>query len=345
MARVHVDSWRQTYRGLVADAVPDDPGLLSSRERFWTGALTDERWSANRIAVAEVDDVVVGIAMSGPSDEDAQRLHLIHLDATHHGSGAGAALLDAVREAGERTVLRVSDPNPRAQAFHRRRGFVPTGSSEVVDGVRQVEWVRNPRPGSAEDQRTGHRGAGRVTRRWFRAVDDVRARGVLAGFDDSADLGGLPLPDGSTVLDRRVVRANTPPDLSPGDRTAAEGFGLTAVLDLRAQEEVDAVPHPLMGVAGYRWVPLIDQVAEAGEDVSRYRTGTVVALLLDLVGVAHDVIAADHVLGPGPTDPDARNIVTMLDHVRDVHGSSAGYLRSIGLDDEEVSALRRRVSP
>ncbi|MFD0482605.1 hypothetical protein ACFQ46_08385 [Kineococcus sp. GCM10028916] len=28
--------------------------------------------------------------------------------------------------------------------------------------------------------------------------------------------------------DRRVVRANTPPHLYPGDRTAAEGFGSSA---------------------------------------------------------------------------------------------------------------------
>ncbi|WP_328292543.1 hypothetical protein OG218_07315 [Kineococcus sp. NBC_00420] len=189
LARVHVDSRRQTYRGLVADAVLDDPGLLSSRERFWIGALTDERWSVNRIAVAEVDGVLPA----------------------------------------EPAVLKVAEPNRRAQAFYRERGFAPTGCS-------RRESMKRGSP---------------------------RGRGVLAGFDDSADLGGLPLPDGSSVPDRRVVRANTPPDLSPGDRTA----------------------------------------------------------------------------------PDARNIVAMLDRVRDVHGSSAGYLRSIGLDGEEVSALRRWVSP
>src|SRR3954454_4291977 len=72
MARVHVDSWRQTYRGLVSDSVLDDPGLLHFRERFWTVALTDERYRSNRVAVAEVDGVVLGIAMSGPSqDPDA----------------------------------------------------------------------------------------------------------------------------------------------------------------------------------------------------------------------------------------------------------------------------------
>lgn len=35
MAGVHVDTWRETYRGLMKDAVLDDPGLLSWREKFW----------------------------------------------------------------------------------------------------------------------------------------------------------------------------------------------------------------------------------------------------------------------------------------------------------------------
>jgi hypothetical protein len=48
------------------DAVPEDPGLLDSRERFWTAALTDERYREDRVAVAERDGELAGIAMAGP---------------------------------------------------------------------------------------------------------------------------------------------------------------------------------------------------------------------------------------------------------------------------------------
>ena len=34
MARVHVLTWQQTYRGLMPDAVLDDPDLPGTRERF-----------------------------------------------------------------------------------------------------------------------------------------------------------------------------------------------------------------------------------------------------------------------------------------------------------------------
>ena len=54
------------YRGLMPDAVLDDPGFPAARERMWTAALTDERYRRNRAAVAVRDDELVGIAMSGP---------------------------------------------------------------------------------------------------------------------------------------------------------------------------------------------------------------------------------------------------------------------------------------
>ena len=44
MARVNVRCWQETYRGLMSDAVLDDPDFLSARERFWTVVLTDERY-------------------------------------------------------------------------------------------------------------------------------------------------------------------------------------------------------------------------------------------------------------------------------------------------------------
>ena len=80
MARVHVRCWQETYRGLVPDAVLDDPGLLAVRERFWVAALTDERYRENRVAVAERDGELIGIAMSGPPlDAGAARARQLYV--------------------------------------------------------------------------------------------------------------------------------------------------------------------------------------------------------------------------------------------------------------------------
>lgn len=146
IARVHVESWRETYRGLMPDTVLDDPGFIGRRERFWTAALSDPRYSENRVAVAERDSTLVGIAMAGPAiDDDADwssQLYVLYTYAAVHGSGAGAALLNTVIEPTVTGALWVADPNPRAQAFYRKHGFYPDGTSKVEHGVREIRVVR-----------------------------------------------------------------------------------------------------------------------------------------------------------------------------------------------------------
>ena len=146
MARVNVRCWQETYRGLVSDAVLDDPGFLGARERFWTAALTDERYRENRVAVAERDGELVGIAMSGPPLDAgavwARQLYVLYVYAADHGAGAGPALLEAVVDPEESVALWVADPNPRAQAFYRKQGFGADGTVQVEDGVREIRMVR-----------------------------------------------------------------------------------------------------------------------------------------------------------------------------------------------------------
>jgi ribosomal protein S18 acetylase RimI-like enzyme len=146
MARVNVRCWQETYRGLQPDAVLDDPGFLAVRERFWTAALTDERYRRNRVAVAERDGEMIGIAMSGPPLDAgaawARQLYVLYVQAADHGTGAGPALLDAVVDPEEPVALWVADPNPRAQAFYHKHGFVADGAAQVEGGMREIRMVR-----------------------------------------------------------------------------------------------------------------------------------------------------------------------------------------------------------
>jgi GNAT superfamily N-acetyltransferase len=61
--------------------------------------------------------------------------------AAGHGTGAGRALLEAVADPQEPVALWVADPNPRAQAFYRKHGFVADGAAQAEGGVREIRMV------------------------------------------------------------------------------------------------------------------------------------------------------------------------------------------------------------
>lgn len=102
IARVHVDTWRSTYRGIVPDEVLD--GLsYESRADMWRGAASEEE--DRFVLVAEAESEVVGFAAAGPSRaEDLQfegELYAIYVLEGHQGQGIGRGLM---RAAGERLL-------------------------------------------------------------------------------------------------------------------------------------------------------------------------------------------------------------------------------------------------
>lgn len=148
MARVHVKSWQETYRGLVADDVLDRPDAVDRRERLWTRVVTEGADGTTAAAVAERNGEIIGIASAGhPRDDEATwpvELFVLYLLAEYHGSGAGTRLLDAVT-GDSPAALWVADPNPRAQAFYRKSGFRADGNKSD-DGIPEIRMVRRVSP-------------------------------------------------------------------------------------------------------------------------------------------------------------------------------------------------------
>ena len=100
------------------------------------------------------------------------------------------------------------------------------------------------------------------------------------------------------------------------------------------------------------------------------RTGIIVALLLELVGVAHATIAADYALsaeclrsrdaawlaqGPGERAERERQLAAdearaevmqaVLEHLDAQYGGTAGYLRAAGVAPDAILRLRERLLP
>ena len=130
IARVHVTGWREAY----AERLPAEflAGLDEARfARNWEGIVVDGVTDA---FVAERDGEIVGWATAGPGrDDDPPRpreLEGIYLVASAYGSGAGQQLLD-VALGDAPAYLWVMEGNARAEAFYRRNGFAPDGTTST----------------------------------------------------------------------------------------------------------------------------------------------------------------------------------------------------------------------
>jgi ribosomal protein S18 acetylase RimI-like enzyme len=131
LARVHVESWRAAYRGLLPDAYLD--GLqVRDHEELWWSRLRGEGF----VVLADLGGVPVGYASGGPDraqpDADLGEVYAIYVLDEFQGRGVGRALLAAAAERlqGEgfgRLRLWTLEGNRRARDFYRRLGGVQRG--------------------------------------------------------------------------------------------------------------------------------------------------------------------------------------------------------------------------
>jgi protein-tyrosine phosphatase len=232
-------------------------------------------------------------------------------------------------------------------------------------------------------------------------LGDPRRRIELTGVFNLRDVGGYPVDSGGWVRWRTLFRSDALHQLDPAGVAAVTGLGLRTVIDLRTQPEVDLGPSPVSGrvthislLPGDLQSPPLDLEAlyryfvdECGEQIAaavaelcgddampalvhctagKDRTGVVVALVLAVLGVPDEIIAADYALSAAYLDP-ARTpvigqlragtgladelisallssppqlILGVLDTIRERAGSVDGYLRGHGLTDAALGRLQ-----
>jgi GNAT superfamily N-acetyltransferase len=78
-----------------------------------------------------------------PSTRSGAGRYVLYVYAADHGKGAAPALLEAVIDPEESVALWVADPNPRAQAFYRKHGFIADGTARVEGEARKIRMVRD----------------------------------------------------------------------------------------------------------------------------------------------------------------------------------------------------------
>jgi ribosomal protein S18 acetylase RimI-like enzyme len=100
IGKVHVESWRITYKGIIPSSYLDNLNPASSAKKFEADILDGSK--KRFVYVAEVDKAVVGFAIGGPeresSKEDAGEVYAIYILRDFQGQGVGRELLSACRE-------------------------------------------------------------------------------------------------------------------------------------------------------------------------------------------------------------------------------------------------------
>jgi ribosomal protein S18 acetylase RimI-like enzyme len=139
--RVRTDTWRDTYRGLMPDALLDGLGYDATRRRAIMAALPPHQFAL----VAERDGVVVGFCLGGRSrttDPFGGEVYAIYVLPEHQGQGVGRALLEAgAKELADRgfpaLIVWVLRENAPSRRFYERMG-----GRHVRDEERELEGVR-----------------------------------------------------------------------------------------------------------------------------------------------------------------------------------------------------------
>lgn len=127
IADLHVSTWREAYTHLLPDDFFTDD-YIAGRHKMWNHILSHPNDDAV-VRIAETGGSIIGFAWVGPGRDLAgnepprdRHLYSIYLAASHYGSGAAQALLDATLGDGP-AMLWVAKENPRAIAFYLRNGF------------------------------------------------------------------------------------------------------------------------------------------------------------------------------------------------------------------------------
>jgi len=141
IARVHVDTWRSTYRGIVSDAYLD--GLnYEARTEGWRQILTNPG-PGGGVFVAEDAAGVYGFAACGPRrDGPAEytgELYAIYVLKDRQQKGTGRALVRAcverLRQNGMHTLcLWALEENPARRFYDRLGGVVVARQISEIGG-------------------------------------------------------------------------------------------------------------------------------------------------------------------------------------------------------------------
>jgi GNAT superfamily N-acetyltransferase len=152
LARLHAESWRSAYRGMLPDAYLDGP-IVEERLQFWQRRMAALDPAHSRVMKAVIGSQLAGFVCTILDADPAwgARLENLHVRPDLKGQGIGGGLFDASQEWAwaarphQPMHLWVLEQNVPARRFYERRGgrVADQKTIEVVPGllVPEVRYV------------------------------------------------------------------------------------------------------------------------------------------------------------------------------------------------------------
>jgi ribosomal protein S18 acetylase RimI-like enzyme len=141
IARVHVESWRTTYTGLLPQSYMDQL-TIERRVAYWTSSLQREGNQRGTFVACDECSNVVGFVGCGPIRKEVStfdgEIYVIYLLESAQGLGYGRALVLAaaahlIALGLESLLLWVLQDNPKARGFYAALGGVDLGMVRTED--------------------------------------------------------------------------------------------------------------------------------------------------------------------------------------------------------------------
>lgn len=146
IAKVHVDTWRSTYTGLIPREYLDQLSY-SKRSEMWVKILSNSKPKEANL-VATIGDRVIGFAGTGPNRTQSinyeGELYAIYLLQEYHGRGFGQSLfqrsVDCLLDYGfQSMVVWVLKDNPACRFYEAMGGLPVDEKYDEIGGSKVLE--------------------------------------------------------------------------------------------------------------------------------------------------------------------------------------------------------------
>lgn len=146
IAKVHVQSWQETYRGIMPDDLLDNLSV-ERRQRWWETVIA-EQLDTSPLFVALIDDEIVAFASGGKAREAFENydceLYAIYALKSAQGQGIGRALMEQIAQSlhnlGYKAMrLWVAKGNPTEKFYAHMGGKPLTEKTETIGETEIIE--------------------------------------------------------------------------------------------------------------------------------------------------------------------------------------------------------------